>query len=236
MPVTDAFRQYMLDGGFDPGKIVAVKNGVDLSLFDRDRPADALRRRLDLEGRFVAAYFGTHGMAHHLETIFEAARLLEDDGRIVFLMVGDGAERARLSAMRDERRLENVLMLGQQPKSMMPELWALADASLVLLRKKDVFRTVIPSKIFEAMGMATPIVIGVEGEAREIVEVAGGGIAIEPENAEQLAEAVRRLSDNPELGAEMGNRAYEYVRVRFDRRELARRYLEVLKDVAAAPA
>ena len=236
VPVTDAFRQYMLDGGVDPGKIVVVKNGVDLSLFDRDRPGDALRRRLDLEERFVVAYFGTHGMAHHLETIFETARLFGDDERIVFLMVGDGAEKAHLSAMRDQLGLENVLMLDQQSKSLMPEFWAVADASLVLLSKRDVFRTVIPSKIFEAMGMATPIVLGVDGEARELVEAAGGGIVIEPENADQLADAVRRLSDNPDLGAEMGNRAHEYVRAHFDRRELARRYLDVLKDAAAAPA
>ncbi len=236
VPVTDVFRQSMLDAGVDPGKIVVVKDGVELALFDRAQPGDALRRRLDLEDQFVAAYFGTHGMAHHLETIFEAASLLSDDSRIVFLMVGDGAEKARLSAMREQLGLENVLMLDQQPKSMMPEFWALADTSLVLLSQRDVFRTVIPSKIFEAMGMATPIVLGVDGEAREIVEAAGGGIAIEPENANQLADAVRRLSENPDIGAEMGSRGYEYVRTHFDRRKLARRYLDVLEDVAAAPA
>ena len=174
-------------------------------------------------------------MAHHLETIFDAARLLADDERIVFMMVGDGAEKGRLAEMRGQLSLDNVLMLDQQPKASMPEFWAMADASLVLLRRADLFKTVIPSKIFEAMGMATPIVLGVDGEAREIVEAAGGGIFIEPENATQLADAVRRLADDPELGAKMGDRAHDYVKTYFDRRVLAHRYLDVLKGVAAAP-
>ncbi|MCZ6666334.1 MAG: glycosyltransferase family 4 protein, partial [Gammaproteobacteria bacterium] len=235
VPVTDAFRRYMVDAGVQETKIEVVKNGVEFGLFDRSRSGKDLRARLGLEGRFVAAYFGTHGMAHHLETIFEAARLLADDERIVFMMVGDGAEKARLAEMRGQLGLDNVLMLDQQPKAAMPEFWAMADASLVLLRRADLFKTVIPSKIFEAMGMATPIVLGVDGEAREIVEAAGGGIFIEPENATQLADAVRRLADDPELGAKMGDSAHDYVRTYFDRRVLAHRYLDVLKGVATAP-
>ena len=236
VPVTDAFGRYIVDAGVDAEKIVVVKNGVELKLFNRSRSGDDLRARLGLDGCFVAAYFGTHGMAHHLDTIFEAARLLIDDQRIMFVMVGDGAERVRLTKMHRGLGLDNVLMLKQQPKTLMPEFWAMADASLVLLRKTDLFKTVIPSKIFEAMGMATPIVLGVEGEAREIVEAARGGIAIEPENATELADAVRHLADNPQIGADMGESAYGHVRTHFDRSVLARQYLDVLKDAAAVRA
>lgn len=236
VPVTDAFKRYMVDAGVEPGKIEVIKNGVELGLFDRTRSGEALRTRLGLDGRFVAAYFGTHGMAHHLETVLEAAALVEDEERVTFLLVGDGAEKARLAELLRTSGLDNVLMLDQQPKALMPEFWAMADASLVLLRKTDLFRTVIPSKIFEAMGMATPIILGVEGESREIVEAAGAGIPIEPENATELADAVRRLAQDPALCREIGERAHAFVAEHFDRRVLAGRYLALLEGVAGGRA
>ena len=91
--------------------------------------------------------------------------MLRDRADIVFLMVGDGAERDRLARRRKELGLSNVVMLGQQPKERMPQLWTTADVSLVLLRDTPLFRTVIPSKIFESLAMRTPVVLGVEGHA-----------------------------------------------------------------------
>src|SRR5690606_24796831 len=119
----------------DGAKIEVIKNGVDLARFRPLGQASSRARDLGLEGKFVASYFGTHGMAHHLETVLEAAERLRGREDIVFLLAGDGAERARLAALRHERRLDNVIMLHQQPKEQMPELWALSNASLVLLKK-----------------------------------------------------------------------------------------------------
>ena len=229
VPVTDAFAAYMQDSGVPAEKIVVIKNGVELGLFQRDTSGEAMRARLGLEGKTVAAYFGTHGMAHHLETVLEAAQILAKDPRIVFVLVGDGAERSRLLELKNQQGLSNVLMLDQQPKEAMPELWATADISLVLLRKTDLFKTVIPSKIFEAMGMATPIILGVEGECRELVLEAGAGLTIEPESAVELAAAVRRLADHPDEAKAFGQQGYDYVCVNFDRRVLALRYIDVLR-------
>ena len=131
-------------------------------------------------------------MAHHLETILEAAALIHNED-ILFIMVGDGAERDRLAAKRAEMGLNNVVMFDQLPKASMPALWSLTDVSLVLLKKSNLFKSVIPSKIFESMAMRVPIILGVEGEAQGIFEEAGAGICIEPENAERLAERVRLL-------------------------------------------
>lgn len=234
VPVTDAFAAYMRDSGIPAEKIVVIKNGVELSLFRRDTSGQAMRARLGLEGKTVAAYFGTHGMAHHLETVLEAAQIVADDSRIVFLLVGDGAERTRLLEMKNRMGLSNVLMLDQQPKEAMPELWATADISLVLLRKTDLFKTVIPSKIFEAMGMATPIILGVEGESRELVQEAGAGLTIEPESAEALAAAVQRLADHSDEAKAFGEKSYKYVCANFDRRVLALRYIDVLHAAIAA--
>lgn len=235
VPVTDAFADYMCNMGIEAKKIVVIKNGVELRLFNRDISGDAMRVRLGLEGKTIAAYFGTHGMAHHLETVLEAAELLRDLDTLRFVLVGDGAERERLLMMKNEKGLSNVLMLEQQPKELMPELWAMADISLVLLRKTELFKTVLPSKIFEAMGMGIPIVLGVEGEAQALVEAGGAGIAIEPENAAALAAALRTLSADPVRCKSIGEHGYQFVRAYFDRRVLARRYLDLLGEIARTP-
>jgi len=236
VPVTDAFKQYMVGKGIDAGKISVLKNGVNLRLFQARDPttpeAQSLARQLGAEGRFVAAYVGTHGMAHHLETILEAAARIDNDD-ILFVMVGDGAERDRLAAKRAEMGLTNVVMLDQLPKASMPALWSLTDVSLVLLKKSDLFKTVIPSKIFESMAMRVPIILGVEGEAQTIIEEAGAGICIEPENAERLAESVRALYEDTALAQRLGDSGRRYVEQHFDRAVLADRYQRLLLDTIA---
>jgi glycosyltransferase involved in cell wall biosynthesis len=246
VPVTEAFRRYILGRGIAADKISVVRNGVDLGFYDGD-DADprALRASLGLEGKFVVSYVGTHGMAHGLETVLEAAARLREHPHIAFLLVGDGAERRRLLAMRDQQGLGNVTMLEQQPKECMPQIWALSDASLVLLRKLPLFETVIPSKIFESMAMRKPIILGVNGEAREIVTEAQAGLVVEPENSASLAAAVLQLAQDPVLTRRLGENGRRHVAAHFDRRVLARRFESVLlaaqglrtgEAVCAAPA
>lgn len=230
VPVTDAFERYMVERGVDAHKIQVIKNGVDLRFFLPHADGESLAASLGLTGKFVAAYIGTHGMAHHLETILEAAASI-DHPDIVFLLVGDGAERRRLLEQRDRLGLRNVLMLEQLPKATMPALLSLTDVSLVLLKDMELFRTVIPSKIFESMAMEVPIILGVAGEARAIVEDAGAGLCITPESADELAAAVRRLHEDPELAQRLGRQGRRYVEERFDRDRLAQRYVDVLAAV-----
>lgn len=229
VPVTDAFKRYMVGKGIAADKIDVVKNGVDLGFYQSAPEENPLARELGLEGKFVASYFGTHGMAHHLETILEAAQELKAQQDIVFLMVGDGADKARLAAMREEMGLENVMMIGQQSKDKMPLLWGLSNVSLVLLKKSDLFKSVIPSKIFESMAMQKPIILGVEGESREIIEAADSGRCIEPENGRQLAEQVMALYENAALCSELGANGRKHVAEYFDRTVLARRYESLMQ-------
>jgi len=229
VPVTDAFRAHMIERGTSADKITVIKNGADLERFKPAQGVD-LRSELGLGDKFVAAYFGTHGMAHGLETLLEAAALLRDNEEIQFLMVGDGAERESLERQRTERGLDNVLMLPQQPKERMPALWQTADVSLVLLRDTPLFRTVIPSKIFESLAMEKPVILGVEGESRQLIESSGGGVAIAPGNAADLAAQVLQLSRSRERVREMGVRGAAFVREHFDRAKLARRYAQVLEQ------
>ena len=137
--------------------------------------------------------------------------------------------RSRLAAMREETGLENVMMIGQQSKDKMPMLWGLSNVSLVLLKKSDLFKLVIPSKIFESMAMQKPIILGVEGESREIIEAADAGRCIEPESGKQLAEQVMALYENAALCAELGANGRKHVAEYFDRMVLARRYESLMQ-------
>lgn len=230
--VTDAFKAHMMKRGIVSKKVTVIKNGVDFSLYKRPPHGSRdLSRELGLADKFVASYFGTHGMAHHLETILEAAHELREWKDIVFLLVGDGAERSRLVTMRDEMKLSNVVLLDQQPKKKMPELWSLSGVSVVLLKKSALFKTVIPSKIVESMAMERPVILGVEGESAELVLSAGGGICIEPESSKDLAIQVLKLYREPMLRQELGSSGRRYVLEHFDRRVLARRFADVMKLV-----
>lgn len=231
VPVTDSFKTYMLAKGIEARKITVVKNGVDLAQYAPRDGASALAEELGVEGKFVVSYFGTHGMAHHLQTILHAAHRLNGSKNIIFLMVGDGAERRALLQMRDDMALGNVMMLDQQPKSRMRDFWALSDISLVLLKKSDLFKTVIPSKIFESLAMTKPIILGVEGESADLLRAANAGVCIKPEQADELAAGVLELSQNPERSQQLGRNGRRYVMEHFDRIVLARKLASVLETV-----
>jgi glycosyltransferase involved in cell wall biosynthesis len=234
VPNTDSFARYMVAKGISSEKIEVIKNGVDLSFFQPLRGENPLRAELGLEGKLVFAYFGTLGMAHGLDTVLVAAQLLREHPQIVFLLVGDGAERKRLIELRESRGLSNVVILDQQPKARMPTLWDLASASIVHLKKSPLFETVLPSKIFESMAMERPIVLGVEGEAAQLVTAARAGVVFEPENARQLADAVLRLASDPGAARRMGASGREYVLEHFDRTRLAAGYENLLLRTAGA--
>ena len=222
VPVTDAFKSYMLGKGVPDNKITVIKNGVDLSFYVPDSVEKTNEYGGELVNHFVASYVGTHGMAHHLETILEAAEILSYRDDIIFLMVGHGAEKDKLLKLKENNSLDNVMMLDQQNKSKMPLLWALSDVSLVLLKKSDLFKTVIPSKIFESMAMKKPIILGVEGEVKGMIDEGKSGISIEPENAEELAAAIVELADNKDKYNEYAKNGYQYVSKYYDRKVLAK--------------
>ena len=236
--VTHSFRENLASRGIRADKIAVVTNGADLGRYS-PRPKDAeLVRDLGLEGKFVAGYIGTHGMAHALETLLEAARLIAarpDGDRYRFVLLGDGAEKARLVARAAEMGVSSVLFLDTVPKDEVARYWSLLDASIVHLKDTPLFRTVIPSKLFECMAMGLPILLGVRGESAEMVEREGVGLTFAPESAEALVEAVVGLADDAERRAGMQRRGPAAAR-KYDRRELAQRMAGLLENVAAGRA
>lgn len=229
--LTTAFKAHIVAKDIAEDKIEIITNGVDLSLFRALPRNNYLSEKLKLNGKFVVSYFGTHGMAHGLETVFKAAKELEQHGAILFLLAGDGSERDKLLVLRDKMMLKNVMMLSQFPKEKMPYLLASSDVCMVLLIKNDLFKTVIPSKIFEAMAMNRPIILGVDGESNKIIQEAECGLCIEPENSQHLAQAVLKLYNNSELSKTLGNNGRKLLEERYNRIKLAKKYLKVLEGV-----
>ncbi len=231
--VTNSFKHRLADRGIDPAKIHVVTNGADLRLF-RPRSSDTqLVRQLSLGGKFVAGYVGTHGLAHGLETLLEAARLLRDEGRddIHLLFLGNGARKAALHARAREMALSNVTFLDTVPRSEVVRYWSLLDASVIHLRKADLFSTVIPSKLFESMAMGIPVLHGVRGESADIVEREGAGLTFEPENACQLRDRLVELSRDRQLAGRLGANGVRAAG-RYDRRHLAARMLGLIEQCA----
>ncbi len=205
--VTQSFKKELIKRGVEGTKIDVVLNGVDLSKYQpAESKAPEFANQFDLDGKFVAGYIGTHGLAHALDKIVDAAELLEYDDDIRIVFAGGGADRLRIEELVIERGLKNIVMIPRQPKEKMPALWSLCDVSLVHLKDTPLFETVIPSKIFESMGMGLPIVISVpKGESSAIIEEFEVGIVTPPENPEELALAIKKLKDDSSLLNELSS-------------------------------
>jgi glycosyltransferase involved in cell wall biosynthesis len=228
--VTNSFKRVLSANGIDPEKIAVVPNGVDLDAYQPGPKPPELVRRLQLEGKFVAAYVGTVGMAHGIGTLLDAARQLRERKDIAFVVVGTGAQQAELAETANREGLSNVIFVGAVSKAEVRDYWRLCDVALVLLRDTPLFRHVIPSKMFEAMGMERPIVLGVKGESEEILLASGAGLTVPPEDAPVLADAVVRLADDRASCNALGRKGRSYAAERFNRENLASAMLDVLKN------
>lgn len=207
--LSNLIKADLVERGVDERKVAVAINGVDLHRY-APRPKDSdIEAKLGLQGKFVAAYIGTHGMAHALERIIEAAAILRDRDDIRILFVGAGAAREGIIEQARVLGLTNVVFVEEQPKEAIARYWSVCDVAIVHLKDSPVFATAIPSKIFEAMGMGLPMIISApEGDAKQIVAKENAGIVIPAEDPPALAEAIVRLADNRELREELAARSY----------------------------
>jgi colanic acid biosynthesis glycosyl transferase WcaI len=212
-------------------RMAIVRNGIDTALFVPLPRDNEVRRAYGWGDRFVVMYVGTHGMAHGLGQVLEAARLLREERDFIFVFVGEGAEKARLKQRAVDWQLSNVQFIDQQPKSRIPLFYAACDVGVVCLRDTPLFQEVLPSKMFEYLGMERPILINVGGEARQVVEASGGGLYFPPGDAVALAVLLNQLSSLPQQLHNMGQAGRSYVLSRFDRREQAALYLRILSTL-----
>ncbi len=231
--VTPAFKDFLIERwNVRASKISVVENGVETGLFCQENAEPALKASLGLEGKFVVAYLGTMGMAHGLDTLLEAAESLQvSHPAIAFLLVGEGADKERIKGLAHQRGLRNLLFVDQQPRERIPSYIAASDACLVLLKKTELFKTVIPTKMLEFMSCARPVILGVEGQAQQILEEAQAGIAIEPENAQGLIGAIMRLANDDALRKTSGENGRQFILDNCSRDRTAKKYIETLTRV-----
>jgi len=231
--VTPVFKEYLVERWQVPEeKVFVVENGVETNVFSRLVPNIAIRRELGAEEKFVVSYIGTLGAAHGLETLLEAAaHLRERAPNILFVLVGEGAEKARIVSLARSRGLTNLRFVDQQPREKIPVYIAASDVCLVLLKRAELFKTVLPTKMLEFMSCARPVILGVDGHARKVMERANAGIFIAPEDPAALAEAVMRLATNPALCESLGRNGRQHIVRYYARRDTAKVYLDLLQDL-----
>lgn len=230
--VTTSFVEVLVARGVKEEKIKVIYNGANLSRVKYLPKSESILSDDILRSKkFIAGYVGTLGMSHGLETIIEAAELLSSYNDIGLVIVGSGSEKRRLLDQKLEKNLNNLFFIEKQHPNDIDKVWAACDVSLVMLRNLIIFKTVIPSKIFESLASETPIIISApDGEAKKIIERYTLGISCPPENPEELATTILRLRNNHhELNTLRKNCAEN--KYLFDRTVLAKEMLGFLKKI-----
>jgi colanic acid biosynthesis glycosyl transferase WcaI len=230
--LTQAFKVDLVRRGIPATNIAVIRNGVDLPRY-APRPRDeALAAAWGLSEKFVIGYVGTHGMAHDLGKVLDAAEgLHKTEPALRFLLVGAGAERDQLVAAARQRSLGNVVFQPLQPKERMSAVWSLCNVALIHLKDMPAFAEVIPSKMFEAMGMGLPIMLAApEGEASRLVAEDGAGLWVPAGDTAALAAACRRLLVDGALRDSLAENSLKAA-PRHSREQQASLFIKVIDEV-----
>lgn len=224
--VTDSFKTNLVNRGVSSKKIFVIKNGVDLSIFRTQEKNSKLARKLEVDKKFVVGYIGTHGLAHSLDFIITAISKLNDDS-YHFLFIGEGAEKNNIIQLSSKLNLKNVTFIDPVKKSEIYLYLSILDVALVPLRKSSTFESVIPSKVFESVAMHIPILLGVNGETRSIIESYNAGIYFEPENETDFIQKLHLIKSKMQP-KNIFIDGCQKMADDFDRRKLAKQMLEIL--------
>lgn len=232
--VTQGILDRLAERKIPSRKLILIPNGANVELFQfQPVGRGRIRETLGLGNKFVVIYAGIHGVAQGLETLIEAARHLQRNRGIHFLLVGEGPKKAELTALSANYALSNVTFLPEQPGERMPDYLSAADVAHIPLRNLDLFKIALPSKMFDAWACKRPILLGVEGEARQVLEQARGGLFVTPEDALSLANALLVLKENPHLRDEMGEYGRAWVVKHYSRQAQATQLAALLERVVS---
>lgn len=232
--VTPGILERLAARGVPRSKLFLLTNGVDTKTYQPTPPDTAMAQQFGLDGHKVFLYAGTHGLAQGLDVVLEAAKLTTNPA-VLYVLAGEGAEKETLLRKAAGEAISNVRFLPNQPKSDMPALVNLAYASIIPLKRLDLFKSALPSKMFESMAAGRPIVAALWGEAADLVNAAECGLVVPPEDPRALRDAVEKLAADPQLAAKLGANGRRYVVEHFDRGKIAERFGDLLRQ-AAAPA
>lgn len=232
--LTEGIRDNIINKGIPADKVVLITNGVDVSLFHSSSFADAdrarLRQELGIDGHFVCMYLGAHGAYNALETIIDAAEVLREHPRYLYVLVGDGDDKPRLQAISRERGLTNVRFLSPVPRIEAPALLQAADVFLLPNRRGEFYTMNLPNKLFDFLASGRPVVVAGQGESGDLVQRAGAGRVVMAEDGMAMAKAIVELADLSDAErAAMGESGRRYVLEHYNRDDLSRVFLDVLE-------
>ena len=211
-------------------KTYLITNGVDSDFFNPMGDNIDFLEKNNIRGRFVAGYAGIHGIAQGLETVLKAAGKLKEYEDICFLFVGEGPEKPELMKLKESLELNNTIFLPAVPKKEMPAILSCFSCAVIPLKKIELFKGALPSKMFEALACQVPIVLSAEGEAQRLLEKSGGGICVEPENHEEMADAILRLYHSSSLRESMGKNGRSFVEKNYSRRNITSRLEKIIEE------
>lgn len=233
--LTPAFREKLIaDKGVSPDRISMITNGADPDLFQPGPHENYVRDELHLNGRFAVGYFGAHGKANRLAQLLDVAERLKTTATDVqIVLVGDGMEKADLVADANRRELTNVTFVDSVAKEKVVDYINAMNVCTAVLMRNDTFKTVYPNKVFDYMCCSRPVLIGIDGVARKLVEDSGGGLFVEPENPDSFIDGLLKLKNSANLRLQMGESSRSYVLENYSRSALAADYLEIVTRVAA---
>ena len=230
--LTPAFKQVLTEkNNIPPEKIWMIPNAADLNVFVPREVDTALRTQLGWTDKFVGFYMGAHGRMNCLWQLIDTAEILRNEPEYLIVCIGSGIEHQSLVDKAKQQKLTNIQFLpGVNREQLQPYINS-CDVSLIVLMKADIMKMVYPNKMFDSMSVAKPIILAIDGVARElVVNQAECGVYVEPENAAQIAEKMRFYRSNPEIAARHGQNGYKYVRENYDRSKLAVKYLQLIQD------
>lgn len=226
--LTPAFYKSLMEKkGIPANKLIQISNASDFSLSEKllkDFDRDAFRKQHDLDGRFVITYVGAHGVANHLEQVLDAGEALSDSN-VLFLLIGQGMEKDRLIKLAKERKISNVRFLDSVPKAEVFCYILASEMGASVLKRVDTFKTVYSNKTFDYMSCKKPILMAIDGVSRELLEDAGAGSYVEPENISEYNRVIRLYLNDPDRLKREGESGYRYAKENFDREVLANKYI-----------
>lgn len=231
MPVTPGQVEILrAHKGVPADKIITMNNGVDTDLFRAGPPTSSMVDLLSPAGERVILYAGTHGYMHGLDVLLDAAslvRAVHPDAR--FVLVGGGSERGRLMRRVEDEKLDGVTMLAPRPLEDIADMCRAAYAGVCTIRDARTLDVARPVKIFPMMASERPVIFSGRGEGAEIVENAGAGIVVRPEDPRALADAIIAVLDDPERAAEMGRNGRKVVEAEFSWQTIVSEFVDLLE-------
>lgn len=230
--LTPAFKRKLIeDKNIAEQKIMFIPNGADLDIFQPGPKDNWVREKYGLEDKFIVTYMGAHGVANHLESLLDVAKEFEQEENVVIMLIGDGMRKKDLIQKVKKENISNILFVDSQPKHTIPDFCNASDICTAVLKKVETFKTVYPNKVFDYMSCERPILLGIDGVARELVEESKSGYYVDPENSKEFAAKIRNLKEDSELARQMGESGLKFVTENFSREALASKYISELEKV-----